>query len=358
MRIGARLELGGRPYEVARLKRDKNSLVDADDRPLDESLLTAELGGVDREAFRMMFSLDDESLEKGGEAILASRGDLGQLLFSASAGLAEISDRLEFAAQEGGRVLPAARLDDELAELKRELDALKHERERADTLAPAYAELVRQRDEARDAYAAAAKSLSERRAREDEIQRLLGALPHLVALREAESAMRAARGLATPPEGWRDEVRRLQDEAIRLAAQKEAPESEISALEDQLASASAPIPAALGSRIGLMVARAAQPLRQRRGHPRAAGRTCAKRDAVADILRRLGRESEADPRNLLLPAQIVGALEDLIAARSGVVSKLEAASEAAEAARSAHDQALAGAAAARSTTARPPRWRR
>src|SRR6202035_1995704 len=50
MLIGARLELGGRPYEVARLKRDKNSLVDADDRPLDENLLTAELAGVDRAA--------------------------------------------------------------------------------------------------------------------------------------------------------------------------------------------------------------------------------------------------------------------------------------------------------------------
>ena len=101
---------GGR-IEVARLKRDKNSLVDANDRPFDESLLMAELAGVDREAFHMMFSLDDESLEKGGEAILASHGDLGQLLFSASAGLAEISDRLEVVAKEGGRVLPAARLD-------------------------------------------------------------------------------------------------------------------------------------------------------------------------------------------------------------------------------------------------------
>ena len=40
MRIGARLEFGGRDYEVARLKRDKNSLVDADDRPLDENMLT------------------------------------------------------------------------------------------------------------------------------------------------------------------------------------------------------------------------------------------------------------------------------------------------------------------------------
>src|SRR4029077_19260714 len=66
MRIGARLELGGSPYEVARLKRDKNSLVDANDRPLDESLLTAELAGADRETFHMIFFLEEQRLGKGG----------------------------------------------------------------------------------------------------------------------------------------------------------------------------------------------------------------------------------------------------------------------------------------------------
>ena len=112
MRIGARLELAGGAYEVARLKRDKNSLVDADNRPFDETVLKAELAGVDRDAFRMMFSLDDESLEKGGEAILASRGDLGQLLFSASAGLAEISSRLDDLREKAERFYRPRALDD------------------------------------------------------------------------------------------------------------------------------------------------------------------------------------------------------------------------------------------------------
>ena len=228
----------------------------------------------------------------------------------------------------------------ELAELKRELDALKHERDEADTLAPAYAELVRQRDAARGAYAAAAKSLSERRAREDEIQRQLGALPHLASLREMESQCAPLAGLPTPPEGWSDEVRRLQAEAIKLAAQKESAESEISALEEQLKR----IPLNLTA---LGVANRVDGWRELRSRYDAAadipvrlGELSAKRDVVADLLRRLGREGEADPRKLPLPAQIVGALEELIAARSGVASKLEAAGEAAEAARSAHAQAL------------------
>ena len=340
MRIGARLEFGERAYEVARLKRDKNSLVGADDRPLDESLLTAELAGVDREAFHMMFSLDDESLEKGGEAILASHGDLGQLLFSASAGLAEISDRLDWLRRKADGFYRPRASTTELAELKRELDALKQERDAADTLAPAYAELVRQRDAARQAYAAAAKSLSERRAREDEIQRLLGALPRLAALREAESQCAPLEALAVPPDGWRDEVQQLQAEAIRLAAQKESAEREISALEDQLARTGADLAALkVADRVGAWRELSSRydsaadiPVRQ--------GELAAKRAAVADILRRLGRESEADPGKLMLPVRVVGALEDLIGARSGVLSKLEAADEAAEAARSAHAQAL------------------
>ena len=70
------------------------------------------------------------------------------------------------------------------------------------------------------------------------------------------------------------------------------------------------------------------------------GELAAKRDAVADMLRRLGRAGRGRPAKLLLSARSMGALEDLIAARSGVLSKLEAAGEAAEAARSALSRAL------------------
>ncbi len=340
MRIGARLEIGGRTYEVARLKRDKNSLVDANDRPLDENMLTAELAGADREAFHMMFSLDDESLEKGGEAILASRGDLGQLLFSASAGVADISDRLESLRKKADEFYRPRASTTELAELKRELEALKHERDEADTLAPAYAELVRQRDAARDAHGAAAKRLSERRAREDEIQRQLGALPHLATLREAESQCALLEGLPTPPEGWRDEVQRLQAEAIRLSVQKDDAERAIRTLEDELERTDLD---AAALRISSRV-EAWRELRSRYDSaadiPLRQGELAAKRDAVADMLCRLGRQGEADPRKLLLSALVEGALDELIAARSGVLSKLEAAGEAAEAARRALSCAL------------------
>ena len=339
MKIGARLELGSQAYEVARLKRDRNSLVDAHDRPVDESLLKSELDGVDRESFRLMFSLDDESLEKGGEAILASHGDLGQLLFSASAGLAEMSARLDALRRKADEFYRPRASTTELARLKHALDELKRERDEADTLASAYAEFVRQRDEAKERYKAAARTLAERRTREDEIRRLIGALPHLAALNDAETRFAPLEALPTPPDGWREEVARLEAEAIRVSAQKEGAENAIKGLEDDLA------------RIGvdegaLRAAERVDAWRELRSRydsaadiPARQGELAAKREAVGDILRRLGREGETDPRKLLLPVRIVGALDDLIAARSGVISRLEIAGEAADTARNAHARA-------------------
>ena len=94
MQIGGILELGGQLHEFIRVKSASSSLLDARGQPLPESAIRAELGAVERDGYCSMFSLDDDTLEDGGEDILKSRGDLGQLLFSASAGLSELSQQL------------------------------------------------------------------------------------------------------------------------------------------------------------------------------------------------------------------------------------------------------------------------
>ena len=343
MRVGARIEVGGRAHEIARLKRDRNSLVDADNRPLDETFLKAELAGVDRASFRMMFSLDDESLEKGGEAILASRGDLGQLLFSASAGLAEFSGRLDALREKAEKFYRPRASKTELAEWKRALEALKDERDKADTLASTYAELLRQRDEAKAAYEFAGRGLSERRARADAIRRVLAALPHLSALRDAEANLLPLADLPTPPEGWGVELARLQAEAIKVTVQKETAEAAIKVLEAELAAiGDDAVALRLASRVD-----AWGELRSRfdtaRDIPVRQGELEGKRSEVAEILRRLGRPDEAEPKSLVLSVRSVGMLEDLVAQRSGVLAKLETARAALDDAKSALAAALADA---------------
>jgi uncharacterized protein YhaN len=88
LRIGARLEsrVNGQ-LQVIRRKGRKNTLLDANEQPLDDAILTPFLGGINRELFETLFGLSHESLVRGGQDLLAGRGEVGESLFGAGLGI-------------------------------------------------------------------------------------------------------------------------------------------------------------------------------------------------------------------------------------------------------------------------------
>ena len=96
MRIGAVLENGDESLEIVRRKGSKDTLLGADGLPFSggEAVLRPFLAGSDRSFFERMFSLDHVRLEKGGREILEAKDEIGQMLFSAGAGIADLRDRL------------------------------------------------------------------------------------------------------------------------------------------------------------------------------------------------------------------------------------------------------------------------
>ncbi|MEM7644423.1 MAG: AAA family ATPase, partial [Pseudomonadota bacterium] len=84
MEIGARIETPD-PLDLVRTGR---GLADPAGHRLDETRLAALLHGLDRDAYRMRFSLDDETLRRGGEEIASAKGDLGQALHAGTSGAA------------------------------------------------------------------------------------------------------------------------------------------------------------------------------------------------------------------------------------------------------------------------------
>lgn len=93
MRIGATVRFAtGETLQIVRRKGNKNTLRDASDtNPIAADELAKALGHIDEAAFRMRFGLDHETLVKGGEEMALGKGDVGQMLFAASAGVAHIS---------------------------------------------------------------------------------------------------------------------------------------------------------------------------------------------------------------------------------------------------------------------------
>jgi uncharacterized protein YhaN len=97
MRVGAILEKGSDTLKVRRRKGKKDTLLGEDDMPISsgEGALAPFLGGADRGFYTRMFSLDHQRLQQGGKEILQAQDDVGQMLFSASAGIIGLRETLK-----------------------------------------------------------------------------------------------------------------------------------------------------------------------------------------------------------------------------------------------------------------------
>lgn len=93
LRIGAVIRVAdGSTLHVIRRKGNKNTLRDADDTtPVDPKILEFALGHIDDRAFDARFGINHDQLVAGGKEIANGEGDVGQLLFAASAGIAHLS---------------------------------------------------------------------------------------------------------------------------------------------------------------------------------------------------------------------------------------------------------------------------
>ncbi|MCB5412050.1 YhaN family protein [Pseudogemmobacter faecipullorum] len=188
--IGADLSHAGGRLEVKRLKRSSASLLDRYDAPLPEAVLQSALGGLTREGYSAMFSLDDDTLEKGGDSILASRGDLGEMLFSASAGLARLTPELEKLRLGLDSFHRSGKRSGWLYDAKKQLTGLDRQRRALEVSASALKKLTQDEQAAALDWRRAREAETALQARLEELQSLAASLP-LRARREALEAQLA-----------------------------------------------------------------------------------------------------------------------------------------------------------------------
>ncbi len=325
MRIGACLELADGARELIRIKKPQNSLLDGNDRPVADGLIAVELGGLDRESYRLRFSLDDETLEDGGETILASKGDLGQLLFSASAGLADLSRTLIDLRARADEFYKFRSRSSELAKLKAELAELKEERARIDVFANQYAQLIGERDRTAAQYEDANVTRGRLRSRIEDIQRHLTALPRLAALRGIRENLQPLATLPLPPSGWPEMLPKLQENDVALAVEIRRAAEEIARIVAELDLIRVDDAAlALAGRVDALAELRVRYAAAEKDLPDCRLELRQAELAISGMLTRLGRKNEADPAQLLLSASRVGVLRAAIEAFSGVETLVEA----------------------------------
>jgi uncharacterized protein YhaN len=343
MQIGASLEFAGGVHDFVRIKRARNDLRNAAGDPVAEIMIASQLGGVGRDSYRAMFSLDDDTLEAGGESILASRGDLGQLLFSASTGLADIGRNLVNLRAEADGFYRFHARSGELADLKIRLAALKEQRDQIDTAASRYAQLVEDRERTRSQYDDAIAARAAIQSRIDEIRRQVGALPRLTALRAARERLQPLAGLPAAPAGWPEDLPNLQRDEHEILALSKAIDDDFGRREVELEGLVLDDAALLATD---RLARLSNDLHPRhltaeKDIPVRLGEVHEENLKISAILGRIGRDGEPDPSALVLGTATVGVLRDLIEKRSGLDAAIQSAANELAMAEHRHDEAAA-----------------
>ena len=195
MRVGAVLQNDREALEVRRRKGNRDTLLTPEETPIPmgEGALAPFLAGANRSFIKRMFSLDHERLRKGGREILEARDDIGQMLFSAGAGLSGLRETLNALEEEADELWAPRRAarrkyyqaDDRLREARKTL------REHTVTVAD-WGKLEQAVEAVQETYAALEQEIEEKSAEQRKlgrIRRVYGSVRRYAELEEGTATL-------------------------------------------------------------------------------------------------------------------------------------------------------------------------
>jgi len=235
MRIGACLEIDGAERELVRIKKRQNSLLDADGNSVNPAILARALGGMNREQYRAMFSLDDETIEKGGDDILASHGDLGQLLFSAAAGLSDLSGVLDKAREAAEDFHKKSARKSYLAEARRKLKDLDGQIRDVDLNASRFRALRAALEAAETGEMAARKARDKLLGDKARLDAVIECLPLSAELGGLHSDLEAVKDYTVFKKTWLEQARKLREREVAAIAKETAAQNALKKLRENQA---------------------------------------------------------------------------------------------------------------------------
>lgn len=227
LRVSGVLDIDGTETAFTRLPTRDPSLRDAHGREFPNSALHAHLGGLSEEDYRNLLCLDDLTIEKGGEEITRAKGDIGRLLFSAAAGISELSDVLDKVREEADGLYRKRASSTQLAALKKEHAEVERQIRELDVSASQYRGLKKAADDALLEEAQVSKRRKELFAAKAQLDARIKALPVLgeIGLLDGQLA-----DFST----WPAQLDVDPEDLVRMLTRQTTARSDIAKLSDEL----------------------------------------------------------------------------------------------------------------------------
>ena len=236
MLIGGTVETADETLTFKRTKGTKDTLRDDSGNVIDPARLNTLLHGLDRDAYGTMFSLDGARLESGGEDILANKGELGRLLFSAASGMADIGGTLDTLKGNADEFFAPKKRKHELADLKDQLKTLDEKRKELDTQASEFERLretLAATKEHRDSVQAERTQLTREKDRLESLKSAFPLAQELTEFTANEQQLSNYPPLDDP--SLLDEIPKLRDAITEARTMEQAATREIERIDANLA---------------------------------------------------------------------------------------------------------------------------
>ncbi|MBI9092780.1 MAG: AAA family ATPase [Desulfobacterium sp.] len=126
--VGGCLEnSAGEEIYFQRRKKRIGDIVDKDGNLLDAGVLSPFLLGLEPEMFESLYGIDHDTLVRGGEEILAQKGEVGQALFAAGAGISSLREVIDLLEKEAADLFKPAGHKPEINRAVKKFNGLKKE---------------------------------------------------------------------------------------------------------------------------------------------------------------------------------------------------------------------------------------
>jgi len=204
--------------EIAFQRRKKRvgDLLDAAGNLMDGGELAPFLHGVEPEIFESLYGIDHNRLVEGGNEILSQKGEVGQALFAAGAGLSSLTAVIEQLEREAADLFKSAGQLPAINKAIKRFKELQREAKEASLSAKDWKDLQKALKDAQSARENLEKDRDRKHRELRRLERLEQAIPELAELQVWQERLEALGGVTVLPPDFSDKHRQV-DQAIRAA---------------------------------------------------------------------------------------------------------------------------------------------
>ncbi len=232
--VGGFLERdGGERLDFLRRKKNIADLRDPEDNPLAPDALSAFLLGFDAGVFESLYAIDHEVLVQGGKDLLAQKGEVGQALFAAGAGILSLQRILERFDAEADQLFSSRATTKPLNKALTEYKVLKKSVRASSLSSRDWKEHQNRLKEAEAARSRLQNQRSDKRLKQRRLERLKQAIPQLKLRENYQNALSALGKVRLLPEDFSERVQKVVQGRLDTLRQMDRTKARLKSLQQE-----------------------------------------------------------------------------------------------------------------------------